>query len=84
MLKNASDEETMNKTQTFDRFSKFKSEVTSVADDKHLQNSSPNRTHRNMACIKKPANETDASLSLSWLISCKSHLEHSKAFWQKI
>ena len=84
MLKNASDEETMNNTQTFYWFSKFKSGVTSVIDAEHLQNSSPNKTHRNVACIKKPAHGTDESLSLSWLVSCKSHLEHSKAFWHKI
>jgi len=58
--------------------------VTSVADAEHLQNSSPNKTHRNVACTKKPAHETDTLLSLSWLMSCKSHLKHSKAFWHKI
>jgi hypothetical protein len=84
MLKNASDLETMNKTEAFDWFSKFKSEVTYVADNEHLQNLSPNTTHRNVVCIKKPTHGTDASLSLSWLMSCKSHLEHSKAFWHKI
>jgi len=84
MLKNASDSETKNKTEAYDRFSKFKSGVTYVADAEHVQNSSPNTTHRNEARIKKPTHGTDASLSLSWLMSCKSHLEHSKAFWHKI
>jgi len=43
--KNAYDEETMNKTEAFDLFSKFKSGVTSATDAAHLQNLSPNKTH---------------------------------------
>jgi hypothetical protein len=77
--KNFSDE-TLSKTRASDWFSEFKSGVTSVTNAEHLQNLSPNKPYRNVACIKKPTHGTDAPLSLSWLMSFKFHLKHSKAF----
>jgi len=58
----------MNRTDTFDWFSKFKSVVTSVDYVEHLGRLSTSKTDGNVARINEVARE-NGNITIHWLVS---------------